>query len=90
MANLVRGCDFFKLIDFHAVARFCDAMIEKDVAVAVAAERFDFSEDFLGGHRIVFFVFATAEGRASMQMGSEISALINRGLCALRHKTGDA
>ncbi len=65
-------------------------MIEKDVAGAVAAERFDFSEDFLGGHRIAFFVFATAEGRASMQMGSEISALINPGLCALRHKTGDA
>jgi len=46
--------DFFQLLDFHAIARFRDAVVEKDVAITVATEGFDFSEDFLGGHRIVF------------------------------------
>src|SRR5438445_12931926 len=44
--------DFFKFIDFYAVARFGNAMVEKDVAVAVTAKGFDFSEDFLGSHRM--------------------------------------
>src|ERR1039457_1489028 len=40
-------------------------MVEKDVAIAVAAEGFDFSEDFLGGHRIVFYHLCHSGGRAS-------------------------
>jgi hypothetical protein len=57
--------DFLQLIDLHAVARLGDAMVEKDVAVAVAAEGFDFSKDFLGGHRIILYPLCHSGRRAS-------------------------
>jgi hypothetical protein len=57
--------DLLKLLDFHALARFGDAMVEKDVAVAVAAQRFDLSQDFLGGLMIVLYPLCHSGRRAS-------------------------
>jgi len=46
--------DLLEFLDFHAEAGFGNAVIEENVSVAFAAERFDFSEDFLGSHGFAF------------------------------------